>query len=104
MAFAGIWDQWHPPGEEIVLESFSILTTSANELLAQIHDRMPVILSPDNYGLWLNKDIHNPELLQHLYLPFPANQLSMYQVSTLVNNPKNHGPECIEQKSLQHVP
>src|SRR5450631_2457457 len=51
MAFAGIWDQWHLPGEDLLLESFSILTTEANELLAPIHDRMPVILQPASYEL-----------------------------------------------------
>jgi putative SOS response-associated peptidase YedK len=95
MAFAGIWDQWHLPGEENLLESFSILTTAANELLAPIHDRMPVILTPENFGLWLDKDMHEPEHLRHLYQPFPADQLSMYRVSPLMNSPRHDGADCI---------
>ena len=101
MAFAGIWDQGHLPGEENLLESFSILTTSANELLAEIHYRMPVILLADSFELWLDKDMHEPEHLRHLCQPYPADQLTMYPVSPLVNSPWNHGPN--EFSSVQIV-
>jgi len=95
MAFAGLWEQWKDPGAENPLETFTILTTVANELVAPVHDRMPVILHPDNYGLWLNRDIHDPEQLRHLYRPFPTDLMSMYQVPDLVNNPKFDSPACI---------
>lgn len=96
MCFAGIWEYWKAPDGD-PLETFSILTTTANELIEPLHDRMPVILHPENYGLWLDKDMLDPKHLEHLYAPYPADQLSMYRVSPLVNSPRNQGPECIEQ-------
>lgn len=95
MAFAGIWEYWKDPGEDSFLESFSILTTAANILLAPLHDRMPVILHPNDYGLWLNKDMREPEHLQHLYQPLPGNELTMYRVSSQMNSPQYDRPECI---------
>lgn len=80
MGLAGIWEHWKSPeGEE--LETFSILTTTANSLIQPLHDRMPVILQPSDYDLWLSKNVHNPHDLVHLYLPFPAEKMSLYEVS-----------------------
>lgn len=95
MCFAGIWEYWKAP-DGPAIESFSILTTAANELIEPLHERMPVILSPENYHLWLDKDMRDPKQLEHLYAPYPADQLAMYRVSPLVNSPRNQGPECIE--------
>jgi len=95
MGLAGIWEAWKTP-EGSFLETFTILTTSANPLIASIHDRMPVILHPGSYGLWLDKDVKNPEQLQSLYPPYPADLLTLYPVSTLVNSPRNDDPACIE--------
>ena len=95
MAFAGLWDHWKEPGTETMLETFTILTTSANDLVKPIHDRMPVILHPDDYHLWLNKNMHDPEQLRHMYQPFPSDQLTMYRVPDLVNSPANDTPVCI---------
>lgn len=97
MAFAGIWDQWKVPEDGTFLESFSILTTDANELVAPLHDRMPVILRAENYGLWLDKDMHDPERLKPLYLPCPVDQLSAYRVSPQVNSSRFQGQECVEK-------
>ena len=97
MALAGLWEQWKQPGEEKLLETFSILTTVANELVAPIHDRMPVILHPDDYGLWLSRNMHDPDQLCRLYQPFPPNLLDAYKVPDLVNNPKFDSPTCIAQ-------
>jgi putative SOS response-associated peptidase YedK len=97
MAFAGIWERWMPQGGGDTIESFCILTTDSNELIAPVHDRMPVILQPENYELWLNRNVHRPIELQHLYSPFPADQFSMHRVTETVNNPQNNGPECIER-------
>ena len=94
MGFAAIWEAWKTP-EGAFLETFAILTTSANPLIAPIHERMPVILHPDTYGLWLDKDVSNPEQLLSLYLPFPAELLTLYPVSTRVNSPRNDDPACI---------
>lgn len=79
----------------LLLETFSILTTAANELLASIHDRMPVILRPDDYELWLNRDMHDPDLLKPLYWQFPSELLAMHRVPDLVNNPKFDSSACI---------
>ncbi len=76
IGFAGLWEQWKSPEDKIIY-SFTILTTEANELVMPIHNRMPVILRPEDYSLWLNKDLHDTEQLQHLYRPFPANLLTM---------------------------
>jgi putative SOS response-associated peptidase YedK len=70
MGFAGILENLEN-AEGGWLESFSILTTSANSLVAQLHDRMPVILYSDEYDLWINRNMHNHEQLTHLYLPYP---------------------------------
>lgn len=95
MCFAGIWEHWKPEdGPEI--ESCSIITTSSNTLIKSIHDRMPVILHPGDFELWLNRNMHDPEQLKQLYQPYPADLTEMYPVSPLVNSPRNTGPECIK--------
>lgn len=93
-AFAGLWERWeHPQGDAI--ESCTILTTTPNELLADIHDRMPVILSDDAYDPWLDPTC-DPDALQELLTPYPPDELQMTPVSTVVNNPRNDVPECVE--------
>lgn len=94
MSLAGIWEHWKSPeGEE--LETFSILTTAANSLIQPLHDRMPVILQPSDYALWLSKNVHNPHELTHLYQSFPADKMMLHEVSNLVNNPRFDSPTCI---------
>jgi putative SOS response-associated peptidase YedK len=95
MGFAGIWDHWKNPEGE-TLETCSILTTASNRLIRPLHDRMPVILRPEEYDLWLDRNITEPDRLKPLYEPFPANLMEMYPVSPLVNNPRNDSPACIE--------
>jgi putative SOS response-associated peptidase YedK len=95
MGLAGIWEAWKTP-EGTSLQTFTILTTSANPLITPIHDRMPVILHPDAYDFWLDKNVNNPEQLQSLYPPYPADLMTIYPVSTLVNSPRNDNPACIE--------
>jgi putative SOS response-associated peptidase YedK len=96
MCLAGVWESWKAPdGSE--LETFAILTTSANKLVEPIHDRMPVILYPDTFNLWLNHNIHDPEQLHQLYQPFPAEELHAFKVPDLVNNPRFDSPACIAQ-------
>lgn len=92
-AFAGLWEQWKSPDEDII-NSCTILTTEANDLLRPIHDRMPVILESKDYGLWLDSEAQQPQL-QQLLRPYQANLMTSYTVSTKVNNPKNNTPECI---------
>jgi len=93
-AFAGLWEHWQDAnGEEI--ESCSLLTTEANELMEPIHNRMPVIIEPKNYDLWLDPEVKNPELLQPLLHPYPTEQMTTHPVSTLVNKASNDTAECI---------
>jgi putative SOS response-associated peptidase YedK len=94
-AFAGLWDRWRAP-DGITLETCTILTTSPNELLADIHDRMPVILSPDSYDLWLDPGFRDVTSAVEMLTPFNAKQMQRYPVSEHVNNVANDGPECSE--------
>ena len=99
LGLAGIWEEWKAP-DDTLLQTFSILTTTANKIVAPVHDRMPVIIPPDEYSTWLSKHITNPEQLRALYQPFPADLLESYPVSDKVNSPRNNEPENI-QRSLQ---
>ncbi|MCX6287118.1 MAG: SOS response-associated peptidase [Bacteroidetes bacterium] len=84
-SMAGIWDHWTTPDGEII-HSFSILTTSSNELMKDIHDRMPVILDPSDEKRWLSP-LSESELLI-LLKPYPAERMKAYKISKLVNSPK----------------
>jgi putative SOS response-associated peptidase YedK len=96
LGFAGLWEEWKAP-DGTLLDTFSILTTAANKLIAPIHERMPVILAPDEYPTWLNKHLTDPEQLKPFYQPFPADLLEAYPVSDLVNTPLNNSPENIKR-------
>jgi len=95
-AFAGLWDRWRSPQGQTV-ESCAILTTSANELLRDIHDRMPVILAPEHYEQWLDPNVTNIEQLQPLLRPYAAEKMRGYRVSTRVNNVLYDDPECVAE-------
>jgi putative SOS response-associated peptidase YedK len=71
------------------------VTTEANELAAKYHDRMPVILHPADYARWLDPDNQRAEDLAPLLAPYPAEAMDVVAVSTLVNSPRNDGPECL---------
>jgi putative SOS response-associated peptidase YedK len=93
-AFAGLWEDWHAPdGSQI--KSATIITTQPNELMARLHNRMPVILPPDTYARWLESSPRQPADLQGLLTPYPAEAMSAYPVSTLVNSPANDRPEVV---------
>lgn len=96
MPFAGLWETWRSP-EGHTLETCAILTTTANATVALIHDRMPVILHPDEVSLWLDREVHEFDKLTPLFSAYPAESLTVYKVSTLVNSPANDSPECIER-------
>jgi putative SOS response-associated peptidase YedK len=96
MCLAGLWETWKAP-DDSELETFAILTTAANKLVEPLHDRMPVILHPDTFNLWLSHNMHDPEQLQPLYQPFPAAEMNAYMVPDLVNNPRFDSPACIAQ-------
>lgn len=112
-AFAGLWERWKPgagqldkitgPGRPEVtmsadgrVESCSFLTTGPNELMETIHDRMPVIVPPEHWNTWLDPEIDDPEALEELLLPYPAEKMRAHPVSTHVNNPGNDDPTCVE--------
>ena len=93
-AFAGLWDAWRDPKGEVV-RSCAIITTSANESLSPIHDRMPVILPRDLEPLWLDHDIQDYASLAGILTPYTTNEMALYEASSLVNSPANDGPELI---------
>ncbi len=92
-AFAGLWESWHN-GTEI--RSSTIITTEPNELVGDIHNRMPVILHPEDYEMWLDPDFDEKEPLTTLLKPYPASEMEAYPVSRTVNKPSNDYPEVIE--------
>ena len=93
-AFAGLWEAWKRP-DDSWLTSCAIVTTSANELVAEIHDRMPVILDPDVESVWLDPDIDDTAALSDLLVPYPSELMTAYEVSQIVNSAANDAPECI---------
>jgi putative SOS response-associated peptidase YedK len=97
-AFAGVWDRWKSPAGPM-LESCSILTTTPNKLLEDIHDRMPVILPQRHYQTWLTAPATEAQRLADLLLPFDANLMKRYVVSALVNKAQNEMPECAQEVS-----
>lgn len=93
-AFAGLWETWNSPdGEQ--LHSCTIITTQPNELMAKIHNRMPVILHPEHYAQWLDPTPTRTQGLVSLLQSFPAGEMNAYPVSTLVNSPFNDRAECV---------
>ncbi|PSL34321.1 putative SOS response-associated peptidase YedK [Planomicrobium soli] len=95
-AFAGLWESWKSP-EGKTINTCSILTTIPNDLMATIHDRMPVVLSKEAEKVWLDPRVEDPEVLGELLKPFDAKEMEAYEVSPAVNSPKNNGPELIEK-------
>jgi putative SOS response-associated peptidase YedK len=96
LAFAGLWETWTGPnGEE--LETAAIVTTRANRALADIHERMPVIVPPDAFDLWLNCAAVDAETAAALIAPAPENLLEAYEVSTAVNRTANDHPQLVER-------
>lgn len=93
-AMAGLWDSWSLPGNP-PLYSCTIITTEANNLLAPLHNRMPVILRPEDYRSWLDPAPQAPDSLNHLLKPYPPAEMDLYSVSSLVNSPANDFPQLI---------
>jgi len=93
-AFAGLWETWKSPDDELI-KSCTIITTGPNALVEKIHDRMPVILPVKAYDLWLSPDELPAEKTLPLLKPFAATQMKAVSVSPLVNNPAFDSRECI---------
>ena len=94
MAFAGIWAIWRDPATAERLYSLAIVTGQPNQLVAEVHDRMPVILHPDDWDAWLDEGARLGEL-RPLLRPYPAEGLRMYPVSPAVNNVRSEGAELL---------
>lgn len=92
-AFAGLWERWReaPDGEE--LHTCTLLTCAPNELVAPIHDRMPVILPPEAYAPWLDPELQDVAQLQQLLRPYPAGEMEAFPVSPRVNSPRVDDPD-----------
>ncbi len=92
LLLAGLWEHWHGNEESPETLSFTIITTTPNELMSKLHDRMPVILAPEDQSTWLESKDPPTQLLR----PYPSELLLCREVSTRVNSPKNNDPTCIE--------
>jgi putative SOS response-associated peptidase YedK len=94
-AMAGLWEHWKSPKGESIY-SCTVITTKPNQLVSDIHDRMPVILKPEDERTWLNPSIKNTEILGNLLKPLPEEYMEAYEVSSLVNSPRNNSPNLID--------
>lgn len=97
-AMAGLWERWQSPQGDC-LESCTILTTTPNQVMRGLHDRMPVILKEERILDWMNPKTPT-EKLKAMARPYPAKKMRAYPVSPLVNSPRNNGPECLEKQAI----
>jgi putative SOS response-associated peptidase YedK len=93
-ALAGIWESWRPPDSDEIVRTFCIITTTANDLLAPIHDRMPVILAPHSYDRWLASIEPDP---RDLLVPYPGDPMLVWPISARVNKPDNDDAAILER-------
>jgi len=101
-AFAGLWDRWkHPSGN--VVETCSILTTTPNAVTSSVHDRMPVILDPDGYDLWLDPSMKDVSAASELLKPCNAQLMRCFPVSTRINHVTNDDEACSAPVELDHI-
>lgn len=96
-AFAGLWSLWRDPAQpgSKPVETFTILTTGANDLLRPLHDRMPVIVAPENFDLWLDPKVNDAAMLQPLLVPHAVDGFEAFPVSRNVNSPAHDAADCI---------
>jgi putative SOS response-associated peptidase YedK len=97
-AFAGLWERWRNPQGETV-ETCTILTTEANDVMRPLHDRMPVIIDSTSDALWLDAGA-DPATLHALLVPYPGEKMEAFPVSPWVSNSKHEGPRCLEPVGL----
>lgn len=95
LALAGLWERWKRGPQP--LETCTIVTTTANELVEPLHDRMPVIITPEDFERWLDPGVNGPDQLLSLLQPLSAAEMTAYPVSNLVNKPAADQPECVER-------
>ena len=99
-AFAGLWSVWKDPDGNR-MPSCTIITTTANDLLRPVHDRMPVVLPREMEALWLDSNVDDPNMLASVLTPYADDAMQVYEVSNLVNSAANDGPEVIEPSAGQ---
>jgi putative SOS response-associated peptidase YedK len=92
MTFAGLWDLWRAP-DGAPLKSFTIITTVANERLAPLHDRMPVLLAPDRWAAWLGETVASDGDLKAMLKPYPGESMSFWPVDKRIGNVRNNSPD-----------
>jgi putative SOS response-associated peptidase YedK len=95
MALAGLWETWRSPAGERV-RSFAIITTTPNELCAELHNRMPVVLKPAAWPAWLGEEPTDAPKLKALLAPYPSEEMVAWPISPRVGNVKNNDPSLIE--------
>ncbi len=93
--FAGLWESWEGP-DHAAIESCTILTAEANELVRPIHDRMPVIVAPADYERWLDPGVQSAETVRSLLRPYPSGAMTARPVGPRVNSPTHDDPGCIQ--------
>jgi putative SOS response-associated peptidase YedK len=101
-AFAALWDRWKDASGKAI-ETCSILTTTPNAVTSPVHDRMPVILDPDTYDLWLDPGMENVAAASGLLQPFDARQMRCYPVSTRINSVSNDDSGCSVPVELEQI-
>lgn len=95
-AMAGLWESWKNPIDQKTIESFTIITVDSNLLTQQVHDRMPAILGPQEFDVWLDPEFQDPCHLKTLLKPYSSDDMEIYPVNRCVGNVRNKGPECVE--------
>jgi putative SOS response-associated peptidase YedK len=93
-ALAGVWESWRRPETDEIVRTFAVITTEANELVAHIHDRMPVIISPEHYQRWLSPMEPDP---RDLLAPYPSEPMIAWPISTRVNAPRNDSADILDR-------
>ena len=96
MTFAGLWEEWKSPAGP-PLRSCTVITTEANELVGAVHDRMPVIIGPENWASWLGEEACDPAAL---LAPFPPERMTLWPVSKRVGSVKNNDPALTDRVDL----
>ncbi len=96
MGFAGLYSIWTSPNGEKI-NTCTIIVTNANDLVSPVHDRMPVIVDPEDQDMWLDPAVKEPIDLVHILKAYPSDELEMYNVSPKVNSPKNNTPDLIKE-------
>jgi putative SOS response-associated peptidase YedK len=101
-AFAGLWDRWTDPSGNSV-QTCSILTTTPNAVTSAVHDRMPVILEPDSYDLWLDPGMRDASAASDLLKPYDARMMRCYPISAPINSVVNDDAECSAPVELVQI-